>query len=184
MSVPPPPSADPLTTLNPLPSELLSPPPSHLHPLPFSSLAPPGPALAPFPGPAPAPEASTSHGHGHSHSHSGGEGAIGGAGAGARAGKEAQVPSFQDLTDDSGSEGESDDWEAWVKAAESLFTESQIATMHEYLKERGLFAFLKRYLDDEGLAVGEVLLAMGVMVRPDTPLQDQIRMLKIACSRV
>ncbi|GAA5832524.1 hypothetical protein JCM11251_001358 [Rhodosporidiobolus azoricus] len=152
------------------PSELVSPRPSLLHALPSSSLAPPGPVLASFPGPAPAPEASTSHGHAH------------GAASGQADGK--GVPSFQDLTDESGSEGGSEDWEAWVKAAETLFTEEQIATMHEYLKERGLFAFLKRYLDEEGLGVNEVLLAMGVMVRPDTPLSDQIRMLKIACSRV
>ncbi|GAA6022720.1 hypothetical protein JCM10207_008077 [Rhodosporidiobolus poonsookiae] len=97
------------------------------------------------------------------------------------------IPSFQDLTDDSGSESDkgSEDWEAWVKAAEDAFTEQEITTMHDFLRERGLFAFLKRYLEDEGLNPSLLLLGLGVMVRPDTTsLADQMRMLKIACSRI
>ncbi|BGP17410.1 hypothetical protein JCM10213_003307 [Rhodosporidiobolus nylandii] len=121
-------------------------------------LAPPGPVLDPLPGPIPREQP---------------------VGKG-----KAAVPSFQELTDSSGSEEDEEDWESWVKAAEEQFTEQQIATMHDYLRERGLFAFLKRYLDEEDMAVSQVLLAMGVMVRPETPLNDQIRALKVACSRI
>ncbi|GAA5990553.1 hypothetical protein JCM11641_002576 [Rhodosporidiobolus odoratus] len=133
-----------------------------------AELAPPGPVLDPMPGPIPREQPHSHHENGKPQGKKEGE----------------KIPSFQDLTDDSGSEAGSEDWESWVKAAEEQFSEQQITTMHEFLRERGLFAFLKRYLDDEGLSVGSVLLAMGVMVRPETPLGDQVRMLKIACSRI
>ncbi|GAA6010683.1 hypothetical protein JCM10207_005796 [Rhodosporidiobolus poonsookiae] len=92
------------------------------------------------------------------------------------------IPSFQDLTDNSGSESDkgSEDWQAWVKAG-------LLARLSGILGEgtRGLFAFLKRYLEDEGLSPSLLLLGLGVMVRPDTTsLGDQMRMLKIACSRI
>lgn len=76
--------------------------------------------------------------------------------------------------------------------------------MQEYLRERGLFAFMNEYLDRRSIPPSTLLLAFGVMVvrsppcarwldaridalhtqRPDTPFLDQLRMLKIACSRV
>ncbi|GAA5992814.1 hypothetical protein JCM10908_001352 [Rhodotorula pacifica] len=101
----------------------------------------------------------------------------------------APAPNYQDLSDSSDGEDaksgeEEEDWEAIVAAAEAAFTESEIASMQHFLKERGLFAFLKEYLEHKAVAPHTLLLAFGVMVRPDTPLTDQLRMLKIACARV
>ncbi|CEQ42831.1 SPOSA6832_04675, partial [Sporobolomyces salmonicolor] len=94
------------------------------------------------------------------------------------------VPTFQDLTDSEGSSPDEQDWEAIIAAAEAAFSEEQIADMTTFLKERGLFAFVKEYVETRGLSVRTLLLAFGIMIRPDTPLNDQLRMLKIACSRV
>ncbi|GAA5824513.1 hypothetical protein JCM3770_000106 [Rhodotorula araucariae] len=95
----------------------------------------------------------------------------------------APVPNYQDLTDESPDEG-SEDWDAVVAAAEAAFSEQDIDEMHHFLKERGLFAFLKEYLERRSIAPSTLLLAFGVMVRPDASLADQLRMLKVACSRV
>ncbi|GAA6040294.1 hypothetical protein JCM8097_009405 [Rhodosporidiobolus ruineniae] len=156
--------------------------PSRLSPVPAAQLAPPGPALEPFPGPIPSTSTLSSADSSYADPQ-----AQGGQGGGGGAASAAPPPSFQDLTDDEGSESEegSEDWEAWVQAATSVFTETEIAQMHDFLRERGLFRFLKEYLDGpKARPVSTVLLAFGVMVRPDTPMQDQVRMLKIACSRV
>ncbi|BGP33143.1 NAD-dependent histone deacetylase sir2 [Rhodotorula toruloides] len=96
----------------------------------------------------------------------------------------APVPNYQDLTDESPSEDDEQDWDALVSAVERNFSEQQIDDMHEFLKERGLFAFLKEYLERRSVPPSTLLLAFGVMIRPDLPLNDQLRMLKIACSRV
>lgn len=56
--------------------------------------------------------------------------------------------------------------------------------MHHFLKERGLFAYLREHLERRAIPPATLLLAFGVMVRHDTPLADQLRMLKVACSRV
>ncbi|GAA5848875.1 hypothetical protein JCM8547_006374 [Rhodosporidiobolus lusitaniae] len=129
-------------------------------------------------------------------------------------------PSFQDLTDDSGegssgNEGEGEEGEGveeWVARAQSLLPDAKVATMDLFLRERGLFAFLKRYLEGYGpvgvlgggaAGAGDsgrkrqdwedgrdrmpaelVLMAFGVRVRPGTSLADQFRMVKIACSKV
>ncbi|BGP25611.1 NAD-dependent deacetylase sirtuin 1 [Rhodotorula toruloides] len=96
----------------------------------------------------------------------------------------APVPNYQDLTDESPSEDDEQDWDSLVSAVERNFSEQQIDDMHEFLKERGLFAFLKEYLERRGVPPSTLLLVFGVMVRPDLPMNDQLRMLKIACSRV
>ncbi|BGP41156.1 NAD-dependent histone deacetylase sir2 [Rhodotorula kratochvilovae] len=95
----------------------------------------------------------------------------------------APVPNYQELTDESPDEG-SEDWDAIVAAAEAAFSEQDIDEMHHFLKERGLFAFLKEYLERRSISPSTLLLAFGVMVRPDSSLTDQLRMLKVACSRV
>ncbi|GAA5848320.1 hypothetical protein JCM3766R1_004661 [Sporobolomyces carnicolor] len=96
------------------------------------------------------------------------------------------IPSFQDLTDSSGDErdGDDDDWEAIVRAAEEAFTEQQISDMTHFLKERGLFAFVSEYVDRRAIPIRTLLLAFGLMIPLDTPFPDQLRMLKVACSRV
>ncbi|BGP09149.1 NAD-dependent histone deacetylase sirtuin-1 [Rhodotorula toruloides] len=94
------------------------------------------------------------------------------------------VPNYQDLTDESPSEDDEQDWDALVSAVERNFSEQQIDDMHEFLKERGLFAFLKEYLERRSVPPSTLLLAFGVMIRPDLPMNDQLRMLKIACSRI
>jgi hypothetical protein len=62
--------------------------------------------------------------------------------------------------------------------AEALLSDSQVEMMHEYLRERGLFAFLKRFMagyheetgvgaeerEREKLSVEVVLMAFGVRV--------------------
>ncbi|GJN90067.1 hypothetical protein Rhopal_003065-T1 [Rhodotorula paludigena] len=98
----------------------------------------------------------------------------------------APVPNYQDLSDSSTDDDDrnSQDWDALVAAAEAAFSKSDIAEMQEYLRERGLFAFMNEYLDRRSIPPSTLLLAFGVMVRPDTPFLDQLRMLKIACSRV
>ncbi|GAA6010666.1 hypothetical protein JCM11491_003017, partial [Sporobolomyces phaffii] len=95
------------------------------------------------------------------------------------------IPSFQDLTDSSGDErDDEEDWEAIIRAAEEAFSEQQISEMTEYLKERGLFAFVNEYVDRKSIPIRTLLLAFGLMIPVDTPYHDQLRMLKIACSRV
>lgn len=77
------------------------------------------------------------------------------------------VPNYQDLTDESPSEDDEQDWDALVSAVERNFSEQQIDDMHEFLKERGLFAFLKEYLERRSVPPSTLLLAFGVMiVRP------------------
>ncbi|GAA6062920.1 hypothetical protein JCM10212_007151 [Sporobolomyces blumeae] len=94
------------------------------------------------------------------------------------------IPSFQDLTDSSGQEDDDADWEAIIKAAEEAFTEEQIIDMTTFLKERGLFAFVNEYVHDRNVPIRTLLLAFGVMIPLETPYNDQLRMLKVACSRV
>ncbi|GAA5949054.1 hypothetical protein JCM3765_003995 [Sporobolomyces pararoseus] len=95
------------------------------------------------------------------------------------------IPSFQDLTDSSGDEQDDEqDWEAIIRAAEEAFTEEQISEMTEYLKERGLFAFVTEYVERRAIPIRTLLLAFGLMIPLETPFPDQLRMLKIACSRV
>ncbi|GAA5930261.1 uncharacterized protein JCM15063_004759 [Sporobolomyces koalae] len=95
------------------------------------------------------------------------------------------IPSFQDLTDSSGDDQDDEqDWEAIIRAAEEAFSEEQISEMTEYLKERGLFAFVNEYVDRKGIPIRTLLLAFGLMIPHELPYPDQLRMLKIACSRV
>ena len=95
----------------------------------------------------------------------------------------APLPNYQDLTDESPDDSD-EDWDAVVAAAEAAFSEQDIEAMHLFLKERGLFAFLKEHLERRSIPPSTLLLAFGVMVRHDAPLADQLRMLKVACSRV
>ncbi|GAA5871835.1 hypothetical protein JCM16303_000892 [Sporobolomyces ruberrimus] len=95
------------------------------------------------------------------------------------------IPSFQDLTDSSGDEQDDEqDWEAIIRAAEEAFSEEQISEMTEYLKERGLFAFVNEYVNRKNIPIRTLLLAFGLMLPADVPYPDQLRMLKVACSRV
>ncbi|GAA5850641.1 hypothetical protein JCM9279_006371 [Rhodotorula babjevae] len=95
----------------------------------------------------------------------------------------APLPNYQDLTDESPDDSD-EDWDAVVAAAEAAFSEQDIEAMHHFLKERGLFAFLKEHLERRSIPPSTLLLAFGVMIRHDAPLADQLRMLKVACSRV
>ncbi|KPV74541.1 uncharacterized protein RHOBADRAFT_54347 [Rhodotorula graminis WP1] len=95
----------------------------------------------------------------------------------------APLPNYQDLTDESPDDSD-EDWDAVVAAAEAAFSEQDIEAMHRFLKERGLFAFLKEHLEHRAIPPSTLLLAFGVMIRHDAPLADQLRMLKVACSRV
>lgn len=76
----------------------------------------------------------------------------------------APVPNYQDLTDESPSDDDEQDWDALVSAVERNFSEQQIDDMHAFLKERGLFAFLKEYLEKRGVPPSTLLLAFGVMI--------------------
>lgn len=96
----------------------------------------------------------------------------------------APAPNYQDLTDESPDDDSDEDWDAIVAAAEAAFTDDDIDAMHHFLKERGLFAYLREHLERRAIPPATLLLAFGVMVRHDTPLADQLRMLKVACSRV
>jgi NAD-dependent histone deacetylase SIR2 len=98
----------------------------------------------------------------------------------------APVPNYQDLTDESPSDDDEQDWDALVSAVERNFSEEQIDDMHEFLKERGLFAFLKEYLERRGVPPSTLLLAFGVMiVRTDRlrapSLRQMARSLTVYC---
>lgn len=65
----------------------------------------------------------------------------------------------------------------WANASEApptAFSEDQVADMHEFLKERGLFAFLSEYLDRKQVAPNALLLAFGVRVV--SPVQGRVRL--------
>jgi hypothetical protein len=89
--------------------------------------------------------------------------------------------------------------------AEAAFTEAEVETMIDYLKERGLFAFVQRFVNVEKISIPKLLLVFGVLiVRAALPLADtyaltlrtfsqppqldslgdQLRILKISCTRV
>lgn len=54
-----------------------------------------------------------------------------------------------------------------VRVAEAAFSEEEIEEMQYFLKERGLFAFVKHYVDVEAIPIPKLLLAFGVaVVRP------------------
>ncbi|KAL8276995.1 hypothetical protein RQP46_010630 [Phenoliferia psychrophenolica] len=98
------------------------------------------------------------------------------------------VPSFQDIDSGSDSSDEDEDspeWRAAQLAARESYTESERREMMEYLKERGLFAFVTRYIDRERIPIPKLLLAFGVLLPPvNLSLGDQLRLLKMACSKV
>lgn len=100
-------------------------------------------------------------------------------------------PNYQDLSDDDDDDRTSSsdlnnseqDWDAIIHTGESTvlgssrgtlklttrntaaaFSETQVAEMHAFLKERGLFAFLSEYLDRKQVAPNSLLLAFGVRV--------------------
>lgn len=106
--------------------------------------------------------------------------------------------SFQDIDSESGS----DEWdEEAAMAAPDAFSEEEADEMVSFLKERGLFAFVKHYVEVHKMPIPRVLLAFGVLLVSDQvssqpleltirrqpaemSLQDQLRVLKVTCSRV
>ncbi|ORY70638.1 DHS-like NAD/FAD-binding domain-containing protein [Leucosporidium creatinivorum] len=94
--------------------------------------------------------------------------------------------SFQDIDSESGSEDGSDeeDWDAILAASEAAFSQDEADAMISFLKERGLFAFVKHYVEVHQMPIPKVLLAFGVLIPPEASLQDQLRVLKVTCSRV
>ncbi|KAM0786525.1 hypothetical protein ACM66B_001983 [Microbotryomycetes sp. NB124-2] len=64
------------------------------------------------------------------------------------------------------------------------FSDQEVDDMIEYLKERGLFAFVKRYVQELDIPLPRLLLAFGVLIPPETTAENQVRILKITLSRV
>ncbi|SCZ87475.1 BZ3500_MvSof-1268-A1-R1_Chr2-2g04941 [Microbotryum saponariae] len=97
-------------------------------------------------------------------------------------------PSFQDIDSDTDSEVEphdDDDWQAIMDAAEAAFSDDQVDEMISYLKENGLFNFVNRYVDQEHIPIPKLLLVFGILIPPHVDrIHDQLRLLKIAASRV
>ncbi|SGY14936.1 BQ5605_C013g07172 [Microbotryum silenes-dioicae] len=97
-------------------------------------------------------------------------------------------PSFQDIDSDTDSEIEprdDDDWQAIMDASEAAFSDDQVDEMISYLKENGLFNFVDRYVDQENIPIPKLLLVFGILIPPHVDrIHDQLRLLKIAASRV
>ncbi|KDE07434.1 hypothetical protein MVLG_02300 [Microbotryum lychnidis-dioicae p1A1 Lamole] len=97
-------------------------------------------------------------------------------------------PSFQDIDSDTDSEFEprdDDDWQAIMDASEAAFSDDQVDEMISYLKENGLFKFVDRYVDQENIPIPKLLLVFGILIPPHVDrIHDQLRLLKIAASRV
>jgi len=51
-----------------------------------------------------------------------------------------------------------------VCLAEEAFSEDQIQEMTNYLKERGLFAFVNEYVHSRNIPIRTLLLAFGLML--------------------
>ncbi|KAK4055852.1 NAD-dependent histone deacetylase sir2 [Microbotryomycetes sp. JL221] len=63
-------------------------------------------------------------------------------------------------------------------------TEQETNDMTHFLKERGLFAFVKRYVQELEMPLPRLLLSFGVLIPPETTPENQIRILKITLSRI
>jgi len=50
------------------------------------------------------------------------------------------------------------------ETAEEAFSEDQIQEMTNYLKERGLFAFVNEYVHSRNIPIRTLLLAFGLML--------------------
>lgn len=97
--------------------------------------------------------------------------------------------SFQDIDSESGSEdgGDEEDWDAILAActssllfllmsraershklfsplAEAAFSQEEADEMISFLKERGLFAFVKHYVEVNQMPIPKLLLAFGVLI--------------------
>ncbi|SCV70312.1 BQ2448_1706 [Microbotryum intermedium] len=97
-------------------------------------------------------------------------------------------PSFQDIDSATDSDVElqdDDDWQAIMDASEAAFSDEQVDEMLLYLKEKGLFNFVNRYVDQENIPIPKLLLVFGILLPPHVDrIHDQLRLLKIAASRV
>ncbi|KAK4049131.1 NAD-dependent histone deacetylase sir2 [Microbotryomycetes sp. JL201] len=106
--------------------------------------------------------------------------------------------SFQDLPssdddededdggDDSGPDADSDDDRRLQEMIDALepFSEQEVDDMVHYLKERGLFAFVRKYVQELDIPLPRLLLAFGVLIPPEATAENQVRILKITLSRV
>ncbi|KAM0747008.1 DHS-like NAD/FAD-binding domain-containing protein [Meredithblackwellia eburnea MCA 4105] len=95
-------------------------------------------------------------------------------------------PSFQDLSDSEldTDDDDDEDWDDINRAAQEAFTDDEREVMIHYLKEKGLFAFIKNYLELERIPIKRLLRGFGVLAPDDLPFSDQIRLLKMACARI
>lgn len=74
------------------------------------------------------------------------------------------VASYQDLSDDQSDPDTSSDTAPDAPDAAVRFTDAELVEMHDWLCERGLFAFLQEYLDTRSVPPAALLSAFGARI--------------------
>ncbi len=94
------------------------------------------------------------------------------------------IPSFQDIDSDSAESESNEEADAllaagqsflrscrvprpdheWVRVADAAFTDDEVDEMVHVLRERGLFAFIKLYVEERAIPIKLLLLPFGVML--------------------